>query len=88
MKKIETVTQTREVYYCDKCGKKLNKKELERSGPWVCLHYLTKYDKPSEEHDSFSLGLDLCDECNIELSKLVLEEWYKFTEKFTKYKKN
>lgn len=87
MMKVEKVTQTKEIYYCDICGKKLTKKEYERTSPWACLHYLTKYDKFSEEHDSFSLGLDLCDECNIELSKSILEEWYKFKQKCEEFKK-
>lgn len=81
MKKTETVTQTREVFYCDKCGKRLSKKELEDVGPWACLHYLRKYTKFEEEHDDFSIDSDLCHECNVEVSGRVLEEWYKFKEK-------
>lgn len=87
MKKTETITQTREVFYCDKCGKRLSKKEFGHFSPWACLHYLRKYTKFEEEHDSFSINLDLCDECNVEVSELILEEWYKFKQKCEKFKK-
>lgn len=87
MKKTETITQTREVFYCDKCGKRLSKKEFGHFSPWACLHYLRKYTKFEEEHDSFSINLDLCDECNVEVSERVLEEWYKFKQKCEEFKK-
>ena len=87
MMKVEKVTQTKEIYYCDICGKKLTKKDTKFFGPWATLHYLTKYDKYQEEHDDFSSRLDLCTECNEKLSKLILEEWYKFKQKCEEFKK-
>ena len=87
MIKKETKTITKEVAYCDICGKRLSKKEENMVGPWACLHYCRLYGyedrkKYEEEHDDFSVALDLCQECNDKMSDIVLEEWYKFTEKF------
>lgn len=77
-------TITKEVAYCDICGKNLSKKEVEQCVPWATLHYGRMYNGKNctEESEEFSIKLDLCNFCNDKLSDIILEEWDKFTEKF------
>ena len=87
MRKTVTKTINEEITYCDICGKRLSKKEKNMVGPWACLHYCRLYGyedrkRYEEDHDNFSINLDLCQECNDKMSDIVLEEWYKFTQKF------
>ena len=86
MKKTNTYTKTitREEFYCDVCGKKLNKEELNAIYPWSTIHYnlLTYKNKLEETQDEFSVPLDLCRECNEKASKLIRREWIEFAKKF------
>ena len=86
MKKTNTYTKTitKEEYFCDICGKKLNKVERNASYPWSIVYYnLIDYkNKLDETHDEFSMPFDMCTDCNLKASKLIRNEWIEFAKKF------
>ena len=79
-----TITKTKDEYYCDICGKKLNKVERNASYPWSIVYYnLIDYkNKLDETHDEFSMPFDMCTDCNLKASKLIRNEWIEFAKKF------
>lgn len=84
MQKTITRTIKEDAYYCDVCGKKLTKKEIEQCVSWATLHYGRMYNGKNctDEFDEFTVKLDLCNICNNKLSDIVLKSWYEFKEKF------
>lgn len=86
MKKERTYTKTitTEEFFCDICGKKLNKEELEAIYPWSTVRYnfLNHKNKLDETYDEFNLPLDLCKDCNVKASELIRNQWVEFAKKF------
>lgn len=91
MKKTNTYTKTitKEEYFCDICGKKLNKEELNAIYPWSTVHYnLSDYkNKLDETHDEFSISFDMCTDCNLKAGKLIRNAWVEFAKKFENIEK-
>ena len=86
MKKINTYTKTitKEEYFCDVCGKKLDKESINALYPWSTVHYniINYKGKMDETEDEFNIPFDFCKECNLKAGKLILREWIEFAKKF------
>ena len=81
---IYTKTITKEEYFCDICGKKLNKEELNAIYPWSTVHYnfINYKNKLDETQDEFNIPFDMCADCNLKAGKLIRNEWVEFAKKF------
>ena len=86
MKKTNTYTKTitKEEYFCDICGKKLDKEAEEALYPWSTVRYnIVNYKgKLDQTEDEFNIPLDFCKECNLKAGKLIRNEWEEFAKKF------
>lgn len=86
MKKTNTYTKTitKEEYFCDICGKKLDKESEEALYPWSTVRYnIVNYKgKLEQTEDEFNIPLDFCKECNLKAGKLIRNEWVEFAKKF------
>lgn len=80
----KTITKTKDEYYCDICGKKLDKESINALYPWSIVHYnIVNYNgKLDETEDEFNIPFDFCKECNLKAGKLILREWIEFAKKF------
>ena len=85
----KTITKTKDEYYCDICGKKLDKKDLNATYPYSITYYnyINYTGKLEETHDEFNIPLDFCRECNLKASKLIQREWIEFAKKFQNIEK-
>ena len=80
----KTITKTKDEYYCDVCGKKLDKDSMNANYPWSTVHYniINYKGKLVETSEEFNIPFDLCKECNLKASNLILREWVEFAKKF------
>ena len=85
----KTITKTKDEYYCDVCGKKLDKGEINAYYPWSTVHYnFINYEgKMDETEDEFNIPFDFCKECNLKAGRLILREWIEFAKKFENIEK-
>ena len=79
-----TITKTKDEYYCDICGKKIDKEAEDALYPWSIVRYnIVNYNgKLEQTEDEFNIPFDFCKECNLKAGKLILREWIEFAKKF------